>query len=221
MIQPGKLKGPNVGCLHLIFSMIDENPKNRPPLEVIKKHHIFWPRKVSLNFLVAVSNAADQPLEGSLISKCLDQIEKHPLMVIYCEPEGTTGWMRFLSKHVQKYVQGHGCKRKPYCGDLIFDLLRAIRNMQTHYMTLPAVVKTGLGEIPSSYCDYWLQRFPLLLDLVWLKFQTLKHDTSCGLSDYYCSESDFNFSEYSEHENKLLGRCVRVRSARIILHGKI
>lgn len=200
--------------------MLNVNPNHRPSATALLKHHLFWPKKTVMSFLAELSNIGDQPSAGSQVSKCVDKIENNRLLTLYCEPFDSKGWVRFLCPDVQKYVCGIGCKRKPYKGDLIFDLLRAIRNMHAHYTELPANVKAAVGQIHDEFAKYWLRRFPILLDVVWLNMEGLKRD-NFGLSEYYHDEFDFSFGDFTEKEYKVLMQYVKTQCLRMVLHGNL
>ncbi len=197
--------------------MISKKPKNRPPAYAILKHHIFWSKKTALQFLAAVSNATDRPLDGSPVAKCIDAVEKNSTLKYYWMPDKSAGWIRFVCPTIQMYVSGIGCRRKPYFGGLLSELLRAIRNMQNHYVTLPVDVQNAVGPLTEPFLDYFMKRFPLLLDIVWTTFEIVKNDKALDLGDYFCHDYDFNSKSVSVRENQLLDNFVKRHCAKSIL----
>lgn len=103
-------------------------------------------------------------------------------------PDQSAGWIRFVCLTVQIYVSGIACRRKPYFGGLISELLRAIRNMQNSYVTLPINVHNAVGPLTEPFLEYFIKRFLLLLDIVWNIFEAVKSDKALGLEEYYCLE---------------------------------
>lgn len=205
--------------VHLFYLMISKNPDSRPTAAAVIKHPIFWSEKTMLNFLVSVSNVADQPSVNSKLSQIIDKIENCQLLKPYYEPPTSKGWIRFLCKDVQNYVSGIGCKRKPYKGDLFFDLVRAIRNMQTHYRVLQDNVQRAVGEMPNLFMKYWLTRFAIIFEIIWLYFESFKNESSSGLSEYYCKEYDFNGEEVSDCADKIISQFIKKQCTLMVLQG--
>lgn len=203
--------------VHLFHLMTSQYPDTRPTASALLKHHIFWSEKTMLDFLVAVSNATDQTKVTSKISKIMTKIENYHLLKPYYESEPSKGWTGFLCVDVQNYVLGIGCKRKPYAGDLFFDLVRAIRNMQAHMQELPENVQAAVGAVPNNFMKYWLKRFAIVFEIVWLHFEVMKHDTSSALLEYYSNEYDFNREEISEKADKILSKHIAKQCAEMIL----
>ncbi len=216
-VRIGNLEEP--ACIHVFYLMTDYNPETRPTAAALLKHGIFWSEKRMLGFLVAVSNAADQPEVTSKISDIMNTIENYPLLKPYYEPSTSPGWIRFLCIDVQKYVCGVGCKRKRYHGDLFFDLVRAIRNMQTHKQQLPENVQKAVGTEPNSFIKYWLKRFGIVFEIIWLKFEAIKDDSSSALLEYYSNEYDFNREEISEKADKILAKYIKKQCTDMVLRG--
>lgn len=183
------------GFLTLILKMVSQDTKERPPASAILKHHIFWSKKTALQFITAVSNAAEQPKENSLAAECSEVFKSNALMKHYCLPEESFGWIRFLCPAVQAYAKGSGCKRHPYHGQRILELLRLIRNIPSHYGNLTEETQKAFGKQTDGFWDYFLMRFPLLLDVVWIAFEKLKNDSVARLGDYYCQSYDFEMDK--------------------------
>lgn len=214
-VQISVLKEPLF--VHLFHLMTSQFPNTRPTASALLKHHIFWSEKTMLGFLVAVSNAADQTKVTSKISKIMTKIENYPLLKPYYESEPSKGWTGFLCADVQNYVRGIGCKRKPYAGDLFFDLVRAIRNMQAHMQELPENVQAAVGAVPNNFMKYWLKRFTIVFEVIWLHFEVMKNDTSSALLEYYSNEYDFNCVEISQKADKILAKYIAKQCAQMIL----
>lgn len=196
-----------MGYVNVILMMISRNPADRPPAVAILDHHIFWSRKTALQFLVAASNAADRPTQGSDIAECIDDVDNDPLLIKYCEPQDSIGWLRFVCPTLQTYVLK--TKRRRYDGDLISDLLRLLRNLQAHYVSLPCDMQEALGELPSAFVDYWTVRFPFLVDTIWRKFEEIKDDRSCGLRNFYSPTYKFKSAGLGHQELKLFEKYLK------------
>lgn len=216
-VRISHLKEPKI--IHLFYLMTRQKPDARPTAAAVLKHPLFWSEKTMLAYLVSVSNAADQPTVTSEISEIMDKIEKYPLLKPYYEPATSKGWIRFLCQDVQAYVSGIGCKRKAYKGDLFFDLVRAIRNMQAHYVALPKNVQIAVGEVPYSFMKYWLNRFAIIFEIIWLNFESLKNDSSSALSEYYCEGYDFNCEEVSARADKIFSQFIKKQCTLMVLQG--
>lgn len=205
------------GYIRLILLMIAKNPEQRPPAAAVLKHHIFWSKVTTLQYLVAVRNSFENIIGGRVIDNCMHQINNDPLLLPYCEPFGSSGWIRFLSPEIQTHVQGNGTRRVRYYGDLISDLIRLIRNMQNHYATLPLNVKERVGNLPGLFLGYWMQRFPLLVDSTFMVFEKLKNDPASGLGDYYANEFNFSPTNGSEINIDVILSFIKLECVRHVL----
>lgn len=180
--------------VNLVLNMISGRPRSRPSASAILKHHTFWPKKIALQFLIDVSNVADQPLKGSLVAVCCESVQTNKTLGFYCGPQNSSGWKRFLCPSVQSYSNGNERRRKGYNGESMMELIRVIRNMHLHYWNLNGDLKKALGAPPERFLDYWTLRFPLLIDTVWLVFEKLKGDDGAALGDYYFKNYNFSYS---------------------------
>lgn len=62
------------------------------------------------------------------------------------------------------------------------DLLRAIRNKKHHYYELPDQVKSSLGKLPDEFVDYFISRFPKLINHV---YDVMKRCSNEPMLDVY------------------------------------
>lgn len=213
-IHLSKENWSEVGYIRLILMMIAKNPEERPPAAAVLKHHIFWSNVTTLQYLVAVRNSFENIFGGTVIDNCVYKINNDPFLLPYCEPFGSNGWIRFICPEIQTHVQGNGTRRVRYYGDLISDLIRLIRNMQNHYATLPLPVKDRVGTLPGTFLDYWVERFPILIDSIFMVFEKLKNGQAYGLCEYYSNEYSFSDKNDDEMYAPVVLRFIKLQCAR-------
>ena len=66
---------------------------------------------------------------------------------------------------------------------------RAIRNKKHHYRELTDDAKMLYGKMPGEFTDYWVTRFPLLVNHSYLAMQCVKYENN--FSRYYHKDYDY------------------------------
>ncbi|KAI8811571.1 ribonuclease 2-5A-domain-containing protein [Cladochytrium replicatum] len=136
----------------LIKRMIQRDPKLRPDATTVLTHPYFWSPAQRLAFLQDASDRFEVE-ERDPPSPLLRAPERNNTKVI--GPD----WSRRLDK---VFLDNLGTFRK-YDGQLIRDLLRALRNKKHHYQDLPPEAKKAMGDLPDGFLNYFTSRFPNLL----------------------------------------------------------
>jgi len=167
---------------HLIAAMIDDDPRNRPVMDAVLKHPMFWDSQTILSFIVTASNHIKQEKMDSI------KFKRHSNLLSLLEKRAddiTKGdWKVNIFDELRKDLE----KRK-YDGSSVMDLLRAIRNKEEHYDELDENVKKSLEPMPDGFASYFKEKFPLLLAHTYITLQECK--TENVLKKYYCDS--FNF----------------------------
>ncbi|KAI3550583.1 hypothetical protein CSPX01_01633 [Colletotrichum filicis] len=159
---------------HLIGSMLDANPKERPTARDVMAHPFFWSAKKRLAFLCDVSDHFEkEPRDPP--SDHLVHLEKHA-------PAITKG--DFLRLLPRDFVDSLGKQRK-YTGSKLLDLLRALRNKKNHYEDMPDALKRAVGPLPEGYLAFWTVKFPRLLLDCWNVVWTVEWDSTDRFREYY------------------------------------
>lgn len=174
IINEGHFHATELGNLPLIQAMIARDPGCRPPALYLLAHHLFWTPAKTLQFLVDISNSIERM--DSHQEQCCQQL-------VHNYQIGREGWLSKTDTIVQHYLK-HNIHRT-YNGHSVKDLIRAIRNLQSHYQTLSQDVQDCVGTLPDEFIIYWTQKFPYLVPHVWEAFSPLKDTASYGLVQYY------------------------------------
>lgn len=137
---------------NLIFKMIQKDPQNRPDIEDIIKHPLFWNKKTKLNFLKDSSDRLE--IEKPSASIVLD-LESLASVILGANLDWSAAIDKDLIDNLGKY--------RKYSFSAVRDLLRVMRNKAGHYHDLSEELRTVLGPIPDGFFEYFNSRFPKLL----------------------------------------------------------
>lgn len=158
----------------LIASMLDADPKRRPPAREVMAHPFFWSAKKRLAFLCDVSDHFEkEPRDPP--SPALAELERHAAQV-------TRG--DFLKVLPREFVDSLGKQRK-YTGSRLLDLLRALRNKRNHYEDMSESLQRSVGPLPDGYLSFWTTRFPALLLSCWNVVYNVRWEETDRFRDYY------------------------------------
>ena len=167
-----------IGHASLIGTMIAMNPGERPSINTVLCHPVFWDEARQLQFFQDLS----------------DRIEKEPLdsdVVLSLERGGFDvvkgDWRRYLTMELQTDLR----KFRAYKGSSVRDLLRALRNKRHHYRELPEDVQASLGDIPDGFVSYFTSRFPRLLYHAYIAMQAYKYEPIFRC--YYDQDTKWDF----------------------------
>lgn len=140
---------------NLLTAMLQRDPDQRPCVEAILAHPLWWSAARKLAFFVAVSDrveGCDREQSPTMYAalECLSSD-------VFGDKEG--GWAAALDAGL---VDNLGKYRK-YEHWSLRDLLRVIRNKHSHYREMPSHLQEALGPIPDGFVAYFTSRFPNLL----------------------------------------------------------
>ncbi len=158
----------------LIKAMINPDPNQRPIIDAVIKHPLFWDSNKSLQFLQDVSDRIEkEPIDSPIV----EDLERGGIDV--CKGD----WRRHISIELQSDLK----KFRSYRGSSVRDLLRAMRNKRHHYRELPPEVQESLGTIPNQFVSYFTSRFPRLVVHSYIALQLCKDEHI--FEPYYHKES--------------------------------
>jgi len=159
----------------LIGSMLNANPKDRPPVREVMSHPFFWDAKKRLTFLCDVSDHFEKEVRDPP-SGPLQRLESSASKVIR-----GGDFMKVLPRD---FVDSLGKQRK-YTGGRMLDLLRALRNKRNHYEDMSESLQKTVGPLPDGYLGFWSRRFPNLLVECWNVVYDLRLEETSRFRDYY------------------------------------
>jgi serine/threonine-protein kinase/endoribonuclease IRE1 len=158
----------------LIGSMLNLEPKLRPPARSVLAHPFFWSPKKRLNFLCDVSDHFEKE-KREPPSPALQSLE------MWAEEVCRGDFLKHLGKD---FVESMGKQRK-YTGTRLLDLLRALRNKKNHYEDMPDKLKEAVGPLPEGYLSFWSRRFPNLLITCWNVVYDVQWEDTDRFREYY------------------------------------
>lgn len=172
------LQNDNQLAVLLIEKMIDKSPYDRPSVNAVLKHPIFWSEQKILSFFQDVSDRIEKEDVDNFVLKTLEENSLHVVK---------GDWRVHIDSEVAQDLR----KYRNYRGNSVRDLLRALRNKKHHYRELSEQAQKNLGEIPQKFVRYWTSRFPLLLIHTWLAMQCVKKEPIFNV--YY--DKHYNFPD--------------------------
>ncbi|CAL8068544.1 unnamed protein product [Orchesella dallaii] len=190
-----KLEGEHIGLNWLLKSMTSIKKSSRPPASAILQHHIFWSKERCVTFLVHIKNRAkdtESSVNSEKLKKCKTSLEMRSKLFHGSFPT----WFSHLCPVLSRYLKTKTKYGKCETQSSVMDLILLIRNMHAHISDDPPEVKEAVGVSPSVFFDYWITRFPYIITVTWLAFQTLKKLPEYGLKDYYPEDFDFQFKSF-------------------------
>ncbi|XP_064478803.1 serine/threonine-protein kinase/endoribonuclease IRE1-like [Ornithodoros turicata] len=157
----------------LIDQMLQVDPSERPSINSITKHPVFWSPRKQLEFFQDVSDRIEkEPPDSSIVRS----LERSGFEVVKGD------WREQITEELQKDLR----KFRTYKGNSVRDLLRALRNKKHHYRELPEALQAELGTIPDEFVGYFVTRFPLLLLHTYVAMQRFKEEQI--LRPYYAHD---------------------------------
>lgn len=196
-----------LGAIHLILYMVAFDPDQRPTARSVKNHHIFWDEQRVINFLLNVSNCAERPSKGSHVDSCVQELDNGKWfqhLFPNTNRDESCDWSRLLCKTVKRHLNWkHPNRVVSYKTDSVMQLLRFIRNLYTHYNTLPYVVRQALGPMPNDFLIYWLNRFPFLIEVLFIVFEKMYGTPGNPLEHYYPVEYKHHPSDDNQIQSLL------------------
>ncbi|CAM6124596.1 unnamed protein product [Calypogeia fissa] len=141
----------------LVNSLLDPNPDNRPDARDVLRHPFFWTSERRLSFVTEVSDYLENSLKKCRPFPSFVGLQKELL----ADPPLNCYWCKGLDKALVRYVNTQTFRTYVYWN--LLDMLRLIRNLQSHYRNLPQNVKALLGSDPEGLDEYFRSRFPQLV----------------------------------------------------------
>jgi len=175
-----ELKNENSLCkYHLIQAMINKEPSNRPSMNAVLKHPIFWDSETILSFIVNVSNFLVE-----------EKKKKDSPLLINLENNARVVTRNNWKNHIPEELQFELRFDRSYNEPSVRNLLRMIRNKHQHWGELNDELKQALGSMPDGYVTFFTNNFPRLLIHTYIIFQNnCKKETT--FKDYFCNSFDF------------------------------
>jgi serine/threonine-protein kinase/endoribonuclease IRE1 len=156
---------------NLIKSVIRLVALDRPPIEAVVNHPMFWTQKKKLDFFTHVSNRLK--LKDNNTKSLVNELNKYQNN-IYKQNDWMIDEMRQkVDKSRYKYQNS------------VTEIIRFIRDKSQHLDEW----KDLLGKNADEYIEYFTSRFPTLLIYTYVIMQELSDETE--LSDYYKSYDKF------------------------------
>lgn len=183
------IKSNQSGSIHLILSMLQHLPIDRPSCSTILSHHFFWSPKRVFNFIGDICSIVESKFDRK--QDCL-QWKVESSETTFCQKE----WRIKLESEVNDFIDSSMPKySKDDCPAL--SLLKSINYVHQNEYLPPGVLKF-VGKSSSDQCDYWLgnTRFPYLITLIWI---------SCCAIDEKRFREKYNLlaSEFSKTNNEI------------------
>ena len=169
----------DIGKLSLIQCMISADPLDRPRIQTVLHHPLFWSNAKQLQFLQDVSDRVENEERNSEVKT---RLETGSWDVV----QGN--WKRRLPDEVQRELDQH----RKYFGSSVDHLTRAIRNKKHHYRELSPEVKEILGDIPDGFMSYFNSKFPRLIHHCYIAMQVCKMEPM--FKAYYDQDASWEFS---------------------------
>ena len=174
-------KEEDIGKLSLIQVMISKDPLDRPRIQTVLQHPLFWSSSKQLQFLQDVSDRVEKTKEGEEDKDLRKRLETDRFQVV----EGD--WKRKLPQVIQADLEGH----RKYIASSVEHLTRAIRNKRHHYRELSEEVKTVLGEVPDGFMSFFNQTYPRLIYHCYIAMQVCRQEPL--FKEYYDQDAGWEF----------------------------
>ncbi|OIR56423.1 MAG: serine/threonine-protein kinase/endoribonuclease IRE1, partial [Amphiamblys sp. WSBS2006] len=135
--------------IDLVDKMTKHSPADRPDIDTVLSHPLFWPGKKRLHFLCEVSDLLEREGHNSALWKQIETIR--------------TGlfrgrWFRYVHPVLLEDLQRY----RRYNPHSAVDLLRAVRNRRNHPASEP-LLDFIVGNTPEEIFFYFSKTFPTLL----------------------------------------------------------
>jgi serine/threonine-protein kinase/endoribonuclease IRE1 len=168
----------------LIERMINNKMAERPSIEVVLKHPMFWEPEKVLQFYTDIKNLFHAKNEKVMETPRFKQIQKNIKIEMKKESNAIFGgnWFNLLCDELKTYEDqktDHKIKDKTS----FINLLDYIRDKNQHYDEWPQNIKKIFGSTNGSYLEYFKQRFPLLLITTYKIMKVMKAERK--LDSYY------------------------------------
>jgi len=168
----------HIGKSALISSMIAFDPNNRPSIDTVLHHPLFWSKSKKLQFIQDISDRIEKEGERSDV---VILIETGKWDVIRGD------WKRYLPVDIQTELNRH----RTYSSNSLTALIRAIRNKRHHYRELPTEVQEILGPVPDAFMSYFEEKFPRLIYHCYIAIQSLRFEPM--FKEYYDQNVQWDF----------------------------
>ncbi len=187
-LENSKNKDENQIYLDLITNMIKLKRTERPTIQNVLNHPMFWKPKKVLKFYTDIKNLFHAKNEKVMETPNFKKIQSKVILDMENKRSLVFGknWLNTFCPVLKKYEQQkitnnhkHSIRRP----DSYISLLDYIRNKDQHYDEWPECIKKIFGSTVESYLDYFKQRFPLLLITTYDLLKEMKAERK--LDSYY------------------------------------
>ena len=154
-----------------------------PPIEIIKKHHLFWTLGQMFLFTITCSDYLDG-LANSKASFYDDLVEslEYNRHILF-DPNWVNGWLECIPSYTLRF----SLRRKLSGNTLsVATLLRGIRNRAAHHYEDDLTIRSFFASLPEEYIQQWLNMFPGLIDhLVSWALRNNLHNSVPSIGRYF------------------------------------
>jgi serine/threonine-protein kinase/endoribonuclease IRE1 len=172
----------------LIELMINNKKAERPSIEIVLKHPMFWKPEKVLQFYTDIKNLFHAKNEKVMETPEFNKVQSNVILNMKNKSNSVFGknWLNKFCPILKKYEKdkitnnGRHTIKGP---DSYISLLDYIRNKDQHYDEWPEDIKKIFGSTVESYLDYFKQRFPLLLITTYDLLKEMKAERK--LDSYY------------------------------------
>lgn len=123
---------------HVIATMINVDPEERPTAAEVVEHPFFWDDKKRMDFLQELSDLLEREGDESRVVCALEAAARQVV---------GSGW----DKKLPIELVADMAKYRRYKSSSLVDLLRLIRNKRHHYGDLPEALQKEIGFSPTSF----------------------------------------------------------------------
>nr|XP_039268603.1 probable ATP-dependent RNA helicase DHX58 [Styela clava] len=138
----------------LVLAMLSHKYYDRPKVDEVQAHHLFWDPEKKFSFIQDVS---DYSIADGKFDEMSPLLEKNSQEVI---GESWRDTLYAVSSVVKETFEKMKNKKQK---DGVFDLLRTIRNLKHHYHEKSDEFKQAVGEIPDGLMEFFTSLYPKLL----------------------------------------------------------
>jgi serine/threonine-protein kinase/endoribonuclease IRE1 len=174
--------------VHLIERMIQNEKSERPSIEIVLKHPMFWKPEKVLQFYTDIKNLFHAKNEKVMETPKFKNIQSKVKLDMKNKKSLVFGknWLNKFCPVLKKYEENKIKNKDRYSikgPDSYISLLDYIRNKDQHYDEWPEDIKRIFGSTVESYLDYFKQKFPLLLITTYDLLKVMKAERK--LDSYY------------------------------------
>lgn len=153
----GALEGPRLSA-----SLTLQEPAQRPSMQAVLEHPVWWPPERQLSFLCDLSDRVE------LLDGDAPPSERPLLISLEAAAQQAIGGSGQWCDAVDGMLLENLGRFRRYSFRSLRDLLRVIRNKNNHFQEMPQELQELMGPLPSGFVAYFTARFPNLVLTAWL-----------------------------------------------------